>query len=178
MPSSTIATKSNPLPPGVYTPVLTLYKPDAAQEIDLESMRKHALHLLRSGQHGLVYLGTNGELALIDRAERQAILKMARAAVTEAGLPESYPLVAGISAQSTRETILCAKEAKEAGANFGLLLPPSYWAKAVSQDALLGYYREVADASPLPIVVYNVRFFFITCFGRCITLTTTTPPLL
>ncbi|KLU91344.1 dihydrodipicolinate synthase [Magnaporthiopsis poae ATCC 64411] len=71
------------------------------------------------------------------------------------GLPADYPIVAGISAQSTRETILCAREAAEAGANFGLLLPPSYWAKAVTPDAMLAYYREVADASPIPIVIYN-----------------------
>ncbi|KAL8389085.1 hypothetical protein RB595_008800 [Gaeumannomyces hyphopodioides] len=155
MPTSTLAPKARPLPQGVYTPVLTLYKADAAQEIDYDAMRLHARHLLRSGQHGLVYLGTNGELALLDRAERIKIVAMAREAVADVGLPADYPIVAGISAQSTRETILCAREASGAGANFGLLLPPSYWAKTVTPDALLAYYREVADASPMPIVIYN-----------------------
>lgn len=155
MPTSTIAPKARPLPQGVYTPVLTLYKTDVSQEIDYDAMRLHARHLLRSGQHGLVYLGTNGELPLLDRAERIKIVAMAREAVADVGLPAHYPIVAGISAQSTRETILCAREAADAGASFGLLLPPSYWAKAVTPDAMLAYYREVADASPIPIVIYN-----------------------
>lgn len=155
MPSSTIAPKATPLPEGVYCPVLTLYKNTRLQEIDLDTMYLHCQYLVRTGQHGLVYLGTNGELALLDREERKQIVAMARKAVTDLGLP-NYPLVAGISAQGTKETIACAREAKEAGASFGLLLPPSYWAKNVSEPAMLQYFRDVADESPLPIVIYNV----------------------
>jgi len=68
-------------------------------------------------------------------------------------------LVEGISGQSTNESILLAQQAAEAGADFGLLLPPSYWAKAVSKDVILSFYREVADESTIPIVVYNVSVF-------------------
>ncbi|GKT44657.1 putative 4-hydroxy-2-oxoglutarate aldolase, mitochondrial [Colletotrichum spaethianum] len=60
-----------------------------------------------------------------------------------------------MSAQSTRKAILNAKDAAAAGANFALLLPPSYWPKALSNDAILGYFRDVADHSPIPIVIYN-----------------------
>lgn len=118
-------------------------------------MYKHCQHLVRSGLHGLVYLGTNGELPLLDREERRSIIQMAHKAVKDLGVPD-YPIVAGISAESTSETIQNAKDAAEAGAGWGLLLPPSYWAKALSEEALLGYFREVADQSPIPIVIYNV----------------------
>lgn len=45
------------LPPGVYTPVISLYKPTKYQELDLEAMYKHCQYLVRGGMHGLVYQG-------------------------------------------------------------------------------------------------------------------------
>lgn len=152
----TSAAKAKSLPPGVYTPVITIYSDAPDQPVDLKAMYAHGQHLINSGMHGLVYLGTNGELALLTGPERQEILRNARKMVNDMGLPE-YPIVAGISAQSTVETIQLAKEAGEAGAGWGLLLPPSYWAKALPTEALVAYYRDVADASPIPIVIYNVR---------------------
>lgn len=149
------APKAKPLPPGVYTPVITIYDDTPEQPVNLDAMYKHCQYLVNSGMHGLVYLGTNGEMALLTHAERAAIIRNAKKAVTDLGLPD-YPIVSGISAQSTVETIQFAKEAGEAGAAFGLLLPPSYWGKALSSHAIIGYYRDVADASPIPIVVYNV----------------------
>ncbi|KAF4120051.1 4-hydroxy-2-oxoglutarate aldolase [Geosmithia morbida] len=146
--------KARPLPAGVYTPVITLYNTTPSQTVDLPAMYRHCQHLASSGMHGLVYLGTNGELALLTRDERRQIIANAKRALVDMGLSE-YPLVAGISAQSTAETALCAQEAAEAGALWGLLLPPSYWAKALSSDALVGYYRDVADTSPIPIIIYN-----------------------
>ncbi len=155
MPSSTISVKVKPLPKGVYCPVITLYKATARQEVDYKAMYAHCQYLVRGGLHGLVYQGTNGEAVLLSPEERKEVLRTARRAVQDLGL-ESYPIVAGISGQSTNETIRLAEDAKEAGADFGLLLPPSYWAKSVSEEVLLGFYREVADNSPIPLVVYNV----------------------
>ncbi|KAH6983244.1 dihydrodipicolinate synthase [Ilyonectria sp. MPI-CAGE-AT-0026] len=155
MPRSTIAAKAKPLPHGVYTPVVTLYKAgDPDQDVDHDAMYKQCQALVNAGMHGLVYLGTNGELALLTAPERKAILETAVRAVKDLNKPD-YPIVAGISAQSTKETIMNAKDAASAGANFALLLPPSYWAKALSSDAHLSYFRAVADASPIPIVIYN-----------------------
>ncbi|KAK1569626.1 dihydrodipicolinate synthase [Colletotrichum navitas] len=155
MPSSTIASKSRPLPAGVYTPVVTIYKAgDPLQPVDHAAMYRQCQVLIKAGMHGLVYLGTNGELCLLTSAERKAIIETAAQSAKDLGQPD-YPIVAGISAQSTLETILNAKEVATAGAKFALLLPPSYWAKALSNDAILGYFRDVADNSPIPIVIYN-----------------------
>ncbi|KAH8658354.1 dihydrodipicolinate synthase [Xylariales sp. PMI_506] len=154
MASKISTSKAKPLPAGVYTPVITIYENSPSQPVNLEAMYKHCQYLVGSGMHGLVYLGTNGELALLTHEERKAIVSNAKRAVTDLGKPD-YPIVAGISAQSTVETIQFATEAAEAGAGWGLLLPPSYWAKALSSDAIVQYYRDVADASPIPIVIYN-----------------------
>ncbi|TAQ84214.1 hypothetical protein B7494_g7468 [Chlorociboria aeruginascens] len=152
--TSQIAKKSNPLPPGVYCPVISLYKATPRQEVDLEASYKYFTYLVRGGLTGLVLAGTTAEAVLLSAEERVDLTKVARNAVTDLGLPD-YPLVAGISGQSTNESIRFADAAAAAGANFGLLLPPSYWSKAVTKEVILGFYREVADASPIPVVVYN-----------------------
>ena len=152
--SSSIASKTKQLPQGVFTPVISLYQPTARQEIDLEASYKYFQYLLRGGCHGLVLQGSTAEAALLAPSERQDLLKTARSAALDLGL-QNYPLVAGISSQSTNESILLAEDAAGAGADFGLLLPPSYWAKTVTKDVLVDFYREVADLSPIPIVIYN-----------------------
>lgn len=153
--TSQIADKSNPIPPGVYCPVVSLYKPTPRQEVDLEATYKYFKFLVLGGVTGLVLQGTTAEAVLLSAEERVEITKVAKRVVTDLGLPD-YPLVAGISAQSTNESIRFAEDAAAAGANFGLLLPPSYWSKVVTKDVILGFYREVADASPIPVVIYNV----------------------
>lgn len=154
--ASTIASKSTPLPPGIYCPVISLYKPTARQEIDLDASYKFFAHLIRGGVDGLVLAGTTAEAVLLSAEERKDLVKVARKAAVDLGRPE-FPVVAGVSGQSTNESIRLAEDALSAGANFGLLLPPNYWAKAVTKDVILGFYRDVADATALPIVVYSVR---------------------
>lgn len=157
--SSTIAAKSKQLPPGVYVPVVSLYKDTPRQEIDLDAAYKHFTHLIRGGIHGIVLAGTNAEAVLLSPSDRQELIRIARKAATDLGVPD-YPLVAGTSGQSTNESIQLAEEAAQAGAGWALLLPPSYWAKAVTKDVILGFYREVADHSPIPVVIYSVRIPF------------------
>lgn len=153
--TSKIAAKQRQLPSGVYCPVVSLYKPTPRQEIDLDASYNYFSFLIRGGVHALVLAGSTAEAALLSHGERQQLLRVARKAAFDLGLPD-YTLVAGISGQSTNESITLAQEAKDAGADFGLLLPPSYWAKAVNKDVILDFYRDVADESPIPIVVYNV----------------------
>jgi 2-keto-3-deoxy-L-rhamnonate aldolase len=152
---STIAAKSKSLPPGIYPPVISLYKSTIRQEIDLDASYKFFTHLIRGGVHGLVLAGTNAEAVLLSAEERKELVKVAKKAASDLGRPE-LPVVAGISGQSTNESIRLAEDALSAGADFGLLLPPNYWAKAVTKDVILGFYHDVADATALPIVLYSV----------------------
>ncbi|OJJ06017.1 hypothetical protein ASPVEDRAFT_140083 [Aspergillus versicolor CBS 583.65] len=152
--TSSIAQKSKPLPAGIYCPVLSLYKPTARQEIDYEASYKYFAYLIRGGVDGLVMAGTTAEAVLLSASERQELVRVARRAASDLGFPD-FPVVAGISGQSTNESIQLAKDAHEAGGDFGLLLPPSYWVKAVSKDVIVDFYREVADNSPIPIVIYS-----------------------
>ncbi|KAL4889025.1 hypothetical protein BDV59DRAFT_210576 [Aspergillus ambiguus] len=150
----TIADKATPLPGGIFCPVLSIYKPTPRQEVDLEASYKYFSYLIRGGVDGLVLAGTTAEAVLLSSTERQDLVMVARKAALDLGL-NAYPLVAGISGQSTNESIRLAEEAQQAGADFGLLLPPNYWAKAINKNVILDFYREVADNSPIPIVIYS-----------------------
>ncbi|OKL63180.1 hypothetical protein UA08_01371 [Talaromyces atroroseus] len=152
--TSTIAAKSKQLPPGVYVPVVSLYKNTPRQDIDVDAAYKHFTQLIRGGVHGVVLAGTNAEAVLLSPSDRQELIRIARKAATDLGVL-NYPLVAGISGQSTNESIQLAEDAAQAGAGWALLLPPSYWAKAVTKDVILSFYREVADLSPIPVVIYS-----------------------
>ncbi|KAK9853810.1 hypothetical protein MYU51_005305 [Penicillium brevicompactum] len=152
--TSKIASKSSPIPPGIYCPVISLYKPTARQEVDYDASYKFFSYLIRGGVDGLVLAGTTAEAVLLSSEERKELVRVARQAAVDLGRPK-FPIVAGISGQSTIESIRLAEDALAAGASFGLLLPPSYWAKAVTKDVILGFYRDVADSTSLPIVIYS-----------------------
>lgn len=155
---TTFTTTSTVVPavaPGVWCPVVTLYNDTDRQEVDLDACYKYFTYLIRGGVNGLVLLGSTAEAALLSAEERIDLVKIARKAATDQGAP-NFPLAAGISGQSTNETLRLADDAAKAGADYGLLLPPCYWPKAMPNDAIVAFYREVADESRIPIIVYNV----------------------
>jgi dihydrodipicolinate synthase/N-acetylneuraminate lyase len=150
------------IPPGVYCPTVSLYKPTARQEIDLDASYKYFSHLIRGGVDGLVLQGSTAEAVLLSPEERISLTKTARRAALDLGAT-NFPLVAGASGQSTNETLKLTQEAAAAGADFALILPPSYWAKAVTKDVIVSFFEEVADNSPIPVVIYNVSRFERKC---------------
>ncbi|KAJ6015387.1 hypothetical protein N7540_009978 [Penicillium herquei] len=145
-------TRRNPLPRGVYVPTVAFFKSD--EEVDLAATEKHAAYLAQSGVTGLVTQGSNGEAVHLDREERKAITAATRRAVDDAGYP-NLPVIAGCGAASTRETIQLCKDSGEAGADAVLVLPPSYYKALVSNEALHAHFHAVADASPVPVLIYN-----------------------
>jgi dihydrodipicolinate synthase/N-acetylneuraminate lyase len=76
--TSQIANKSTPIPPGVYCPVISLYKPTKRQEIDLEASYKYFRFLVKGGVTGLVLAGTTAEAVLLSPEERIELIKVAK----------------------------------------------------------------------------------------------------
>jgi 4-hydroxy-2-oxoglutarate aldolase len=138
-----------PPAPGVWCPAVTFYDP-LTGELDLDAQKKYFSYLSRSGLTGLVILGSNAEAFLLTRNERIALMKAAREAVGP-----DYPLMMGVSGFSVAQVLENIGDAVAAGANYGLLLPASYYGAATSKEVVLGFYNEVAQSSDLPIVIYN-----------------------
>jgi len=82
------------------------------------------------------------------------VVRTTRDALDSAGFKDVSVMV-GCTAQSVRETIELTKEAHAAGGDSALILPPCYYRSAMSDFAIRDYYVRVADASPIPVVIYN-----------------------
>ncbi|KAK1243134.1 hypothetical protein MKX07_003762 [Trichoderma sp. CBMAI-0711] len=145
---------ARPFPPGIHVPSLTWFTNDDSQEIDWDLQERHLGFVIRSGLHGIVIAGTNGEAVTLTQDEKLKLIKMTRRVATEVGRPD-VPITVGCSGQCTRDVIAETKLAKEAGADFILMLVPSYFHFAMTKDAIVAFFEEAADASPLPVVIYN-----------------------
>lgn len=142
-----------PMRAGIYAPTMTFFNPET-EDLDIPTIKRHAVRLAEAGLVGLVTMGSNGEAVHLTRAEKTAVTKATREALDEAGYKD-MPVIAGASEQSIRGTIELCQEAHSAGAEYVLLVPPSYYRYAMSEDAIYGYYTAVAEASPCPIILYN-----------------------
>jgi 4-hydroxy-2-oxoglutarate aldolase len=133
---------------GVLLPLTTPFEGDVVQAARL------AAAILRYETHGVagyLVLGSTGEAAFLDEDEKVALLVAARAAI-----PPSSTLLAGVGVESTAATIRLARRAAEAGADAVLVLPPFFFRSRMTADALVRHFTAVADASPVPVMLYNM----------------------
>lgn len=124
---------------------------DAAGEIDRHAFQANLATHLAHGVDGVLVAGSSGESALLDDADRAQLLALARATV-----PRDRWLIAGVGSESTRQTISRARDAAQEGADAVLVISPHYFLKRMTEPALLAHFRAVADASPLPVLLYNM----------------------
>lgn len=135
---------------GVLVPAVTPFDP-VTGDVDVVGMRANLRAWLRHPVRGVVVGGSTGEAVLLDEEERRTLLGAARGVVSADRL-----LVAGTGAESTRTTVRLCRMAAEAGADAVLVHPPAFYRGAMTPEALARHYREVADRSPVPVIVYQV----------------------
>ena len=131
----------------VLTAMVTPF--NASGDVDYEEAGRLALWLTEHGSDGLVVSGTTGESATLNREEKLRLYKAVRAAVG----PE-HKVLAGTGSYDTSETVVLSLEAEETGVD-GLLIVTPYYSRP-SQEGLYQHYKAVAEATELPIVLYNV----------------------
>jgi 4-hydroxy-2-oxoglutarate aldolase len=134
---------------GLFPPVPTPFSADGA--LDLEALRGLIESLNQDPLAGYVLGGSNGEFTSLTADERLQVVSAARAVV-----PRGRLLIAGSGAESTRETIALTRAMAERGAEAVLVVTPSYFRGRMTPAALEGHFRAVADAAPVPVVLYNV----------------------
>jgi 4-hydroxy-2-oxoglutarate aldolase len=137
---------------GIFPALTTPFGADGS--VSLSGM-KHNIGLYnRIGLAGYVVLGSTGEAVLLSREEAEALLT----AVKEAAAPDKI-LIAGTGAESTAETIARTKRAAALGYQVALVKTPYYYKPAYRAEHFIQHYRAVADASPIPILLYSVPVF-------------------
>ncbi|KAK0720431.1 hypothetical protein B0H67DRAFT_599923 [Lasiosphaeris hirsuta] len=141
------------LPCGIYAPTMTFFDPET-EDLDIPTIKKHAERLVRDGLAGLVTMGSNGEAIHCTREEKLAVTQATREALDAAGFTET-PIIVGATEGSVRGTVELCKLAERAGGDYVLLLPPSYFRGLMDEQAVHDYFTGVADASPLPLILYN-----------------------
>ena len=132
---------------------MTFFNPDT-EDLDVPTIRRHVVRLADAGIVGIVTMGSNGEAVHLSHEEKSLITRETRSALDEAGYTH-IPIMVGASEESIRGTISRCKEVAEAGGEYVLLIPPSYYRYAMDEAVLYEYYTGVADGSPLPVVLYN-----------------------
>ena len=134
---------------GILAPVVTPFA--ASGELDVDAFGANVRAHLDAGACGIVVTGSTGEAALLDDAERNALVERARREITG-----ERTLLAGTGAESTRATIARTRAAAARGADGVLVVAPHYYSDAMTPEALLDHYRRVADDSPVPVLLYTI----------------------
>lgn len=100
-----------------------------------------------------------GEATHLSHSERVQLIQSARKVLDDAALTH-VPIIAGAGAGSTRESVELAKEAASAGADYAIVIASGYFAGVLAGNkaALKAFFLEVAEKSPIPVLIYNCAF--------------------
>jgi 4-hydroxy-2-oxoglutarate aldolase len=136
---------------GVLPPIPTPFVDD---NIDRRALASNVRRWMETGLSGVVVLGSNGEAPLLDDEEADAVIATVREAV-----PGDRTFLAGTGRESTRATIAACRRAADLGADAVLVRTPAFFKNVMTSAALVRHYTAVADASPRPVLLYNVTMF-------------------
>ena len=137
---------------GVYTPLATPFAADGS--LDERGLTTNVERYLQTPLTGLVVLGSNGEAPQLDDAEADRAIAVVRAA-----MPKGRPLLAGTGRESTRATIAATRRAADLGADAVLVRTPAFYKGQMTTEAFVRHYTQVADQSPVPVLLYNVTIY-------------------
>jgi 4-hydroxy-tetrahydrodipicolinate synthase len=131
---------------GIIPPVATPMRDN--EDLDLPRLKWFLDHLIARGVHGVFVLGTNSEFYALDEREKQEVIATAVAHVNR-----RVPLFAGTGAESTRESVRLTKMAEREGADGVSVITPYFISP--NQQEIFDHYRRVAEATRLPVLLYN-----------------------
>jgi 4-hydroxy-2-oxoglutarate aldolase len=137
---------------GILTPIVTPFRQD--DSVDEAGLRRNVARWMQSPLTGLVVLGSNGEAPQLDDDEADRVI-----AITREEVPQGRPLIAGTGRESTRATIAATRRAAAHGVDAVLVRTPSFFKSQMTSDVFVRFYRDIADASPVPVLLYNVTMY-------------------
>jgi dihydrodipicolinate synthase/N-acetylneuraminate lyase len=133
---------------GIFPPITTPFYPEG--EVYYKKLEANVEHYSRTPVAGIVVLGSTGEAILLSDEERRQVLKTASDAAAEHKV-----LIAGTGIESAHETLRLTEYAAEIGYDVAMVRTPHYYKGQMKPANMLGFYRTVADRSPLPVIIYN-----------------------
>jgi 4-hydroxy-2-oxoglutarate aldolase len=137
---------------GILLPTTTPFT--ATEELEIDASLSNMRQWARTGITGFVLLGSTGERVHLDEREYLRVLETARNEI-----PSELAFIAGAGQHSVVGTVKEIQQAADVGADAVLVLTPHYYRSAMRQDALVRYYTAVADAAPIPVLLYSMPAF-------------------
>jgi len=137
---------------GIFPALVTPFGSDGS--VSLNAVRENICRYNGTAIAGYVVLGSTGEAVMLSRAEADSVL----AAAKEAAASTKF-LIAGTGAESTAETVARTKRAAELGYAAALVKTPYYYKPVYKAETYIRHFRAVADASPIPVLLYSVPQF-------------------
>ena len=137
---------------GVYAALTTPFAAD--DSVAIAHLKQNIQRYNATGLAGYAVQGSTGESVLLSRAEWDSVLVAAK----EVASPQKK-LLAGTGVESTAETISRTKRAAELGYHAALVKTPYYYKPVYKPEVFIAHYRRVADASPIPVLLYSVPQF-------------------
>jgi 4-hydroxy-tetrahydrodipicolinate synthase len=134
---------------GVWVPLITPF--DASGTVDTAAIERLSRELLAAGVKGIVALGTTGESSALDADEKRAVIDTCSRVCVDAGAP----LIVGTGTNSTRTTITATQGVGDVPGIVAALVVVPYYVRP-SEAGIVAHMKAVADASPVPVVVYNI----------------------
>lgn len=134
---------------GIFPPLTTPFTED---ELDLNKLNSNVKKYEEKNLSGYVLFGSNGESVFLTRDEKLKIITSLREHTNKI-------LIAGTGSDSIKETISLTNEAAERGANYALIISPSFFKSEMKHHSFLNYYNKVAESVMIPVIIYNVPKF-------------------
>jgi 4-hydroxy-2-oxoglutarate aldolase len=133
---------------GILPPITTPFS--ARGEVDYGALASNIERYNTTGLAGYVALGSNGEAVHLVADERRRVLETVKRAATS-----HHTIIGGVNELSTRAAIESSKAAADCGADAVLVVTPYYYKSRMTQEALATHFTEVAENSPVPVLIYN-----------------------
>ncbi len=143
---------------GIIAPIPTAF--DDNEELALDRLADNIKRWSETRLAGFAVLGSTGEFVYLTEKEKKAVLGRAREEISSDKI-----MLAGTGCESTRQTVALTRWAGETGADFAMVVTPAYYKRAMTPDALRAHDLEVAEQSPIPVVLYNVPIFTMLNMG-------------
>ena len=136
---------------GIMPPIAT---PFINGELALDKL-SHNIHMWnKTALSGYVVMGSNGESVFLTRNEKLKLVE-----TTKRWALDNMLIIAGTGSDSIKETISLTNECADFGVDYALILTPSFYKSEMKSSAFIKYFRAVADASKIPVLIYNVPKF-------------------
>jgi 4-hydroxy-2-oxoglutarate aldolase len=136
---------------GVLPPIITPFKNG---QLALDELKNNLQKWNKTPLSGYLVLGSNGEAVYLNEKEKLKVIEVSRDSI-----PKSKIMIVGTGIESTHETIKFTNKAAKIGADYGLVVTPSYFKGSMKPQILYEHFIKVAESSKIGILIYNVPQF-------------------